>query len=214
METVFAAEAAVATAEATAVAAEAAAIAETAGAFQTAMWALPETAMAVTPAAEGAGIFAGIGEGFRSAGTFLKANKDAIALVGAGTSAVSSIAGGISQSRALAFERSQYETMAEQTRLAAAIDTTNRIRNLSATLEAQRSLAIGRGYSLDSPDLEALQDQTEEDALADIGVARLNVAGRGNNYRLGARQTSYVADSALARGYIGAGTSLFNYASR
>jgi len=106
------------------------------------------------------------------------------------------------------------EAQAEQTRLSAAIDENNRMARLNSMLEAQRAMAIGKGYSLDSPDLEAIAEDTEENALADIGVARLNIEQRGRSARLGAAQSDYLSRAAISRGFIGAGSSLLNYGSR
>lgn len=159
------------------------------------------------PTATSPGFFSGLS-------AFTRAHSGTIALAGTGISAGSSIMGGLQQSRALAFERAQMEAQAEQTRLSAAIDENNRMARLNSMLEAQRAMAIGKGYSLDSPDLEAIAEDTEENALADIGVARLNIEQRGRSSRLGAAQSDYLSRAAISRGFIGAGSSLFNYGSR
>ena len=135
-------------------------------------------------------------------------------IVGAGTSAFSSLMAGGEKAAAAEFESQQYAQQAEAQRTAALQDETARRRDLASNLESIAAIRAGRGVGAGSPTAMAIYNSGIANSEDDIQASKANYAAKADL----AQRASFLSQrrefTSLLAGNLGAISSISSAAFR
>jgi hypothetical protein len=135
-------------------------------------------------------------------------------IIGAGTSAFSSLMAGGEKAAAAEFESQQYAQQAQAQRTAALQDETARRRDLASNLESIAAIRAGRGVGAGSPTAMAIYNSGIANSEDDIQASKANYAAKADL----AQRASFLSQrrefTSLLAGNLGAISSIASAAFR
>lgn len=142
-----------------------------------------------------------MGETVAAVATFAKAAAPVVGLVGGAVSIVTGLSAAGAARDAAASQAAQLAEEQEAARVQALVDEAEHRKELASVLATQRAVRAGRGVELFSETFRNIQDETVEDAEADISLGQLNSLRRQRRLGLGIDQANAQGRQGAMAGY-------------
>jgi hypothetical protein len=138
-------------------------------------------------------------------------------IIGAGTSAFSSLMAGGEKAAAAEFESQQYAAQAQAAQTASLQEEAKRRNELTSNLETIAAIRAGRGVGAGSPTAMAIYDSGIANSEDDIAASKANYAAKADLARRASFLSERRASTSLLAGTLGAVSSIasagFRYSS-
>lgn len=142
-----------------------------------------------------------MGETVAAVAAFAKSAAPVVGLVGGAVSIVTGLSAAASAHQAAELQAQQLAEEREAARVQAVVDEAEHRKELASVLATQRAVRAGRGVELFSETFRNIQDQTTEDAEADISLGQLNSLRRQRRLGIGIEQAYAQGRQGAMAGY-------------